>query len=98
MARSRSATGQPAVLACDELRKLRQRRERHEHRHQVPRLMELAERLAIERAQLCLVDDVEADERMDRSVVEGHLKAEGFEQVIRQQRVIEGATLAIAFV
>lgn len=60
--------------------------------------MQRADRLAAQRTQLRLVDDVEADERMDRSVVERDFEAEGFEQVIGEQRVVKGAALAIPFV
>src|SRR3546814_9119440 len=70
----------------------------HEHRHQRPARVQRAERLGIQRAQLRFVDNVKADERVDRAVVERHLEAERFEQVIGEQRVIEGAALAIAFV
>src|SRR3546814_20055207 len=77
----RSAMARP-VLARDQRRKLRQRRDRHEDRHQMPRRVQRAERHGVESLQLRLVDDVIADERMFRPVVERHFERERLEQLM----------------
>ena len=56
-------------------------------------VQQILERRRVEATQPRFVDDVEADERMDRPAVEGHLERERFEQVVALVFAVEQAAM-----
>lgn len=85
-----SGPGNTAVLARDEIGEPAHGCDRHEQGQEVPTRLEVGQRIAIERAQALLVDDVEADKRMARAIIERDVEREGFEQIVPLERCEEG--------
>src|SRR5688500_13867762 len=74
------AMAQAPVLACTVLAAIGERCERHEDRHQMPRLVKLAQGRGAERAKPILFDRVEADPPVLRSTPEHDLERHRLEQ------------------
>jgi len=64
----------------------------------MPLAVEVAQRVGRERLKAILVDDVEADQPIDRAVVEGDVELEWLEQFVAGERGEEAGGGAVALV